>query len=263
MAETKIEWTARHLPDGRVIPGFTFNPWKGCTHAGPDCLNCYAENLMDTRWGQVEWGPKGERKRTTAAYWKQPHKWNKLAASDGIKRLVFCASLADVLDDHPSIDPTWRRDLFEVIAQTPDLIWLMLTKRPQNFWNLIPLDRLPSNVWFGTSAGTQKMAEKRIPHLVEIPAAKHFLSLEPLLERVDLDLPHWQGTLWPNQIDWVIAGGESGPNARPMDVAWAYSIRDQCRKADTPFFMKQMGGVKRPFPSIPADLDIKEFPEIG
>ena len=141
----------------------------------------------------------------------------------------------------------------------------------------------PRNVWAGTTVEDQERADERIPHLLKIPARVRFLSCEPLLGPVDLD--RWvdgvsdDGSLKPltgyasgdgcyvpwtdkaHRIHWVICGGESGPKARPMHPDWARSLRDQSKEAGVAFFMKQMGGTRKPFPNIPDDLDVRQFPE--
>lgn len=223
MKYSKIEWTHH-----------TFNPWIGCTKVSAACDHCYAENLMDHRLGRVQWGPHGERKRTSAANWKQPLSWNRAAQKAGDRHRVFCASLADVFDNQ--VPQEWRRDLFDLIDATPSLDWLLLTKRPQNIRRMMPAvnsDPVRPNVWLGTTVENQVEAERRIPVLLEIPARIHFLSCEPLLGPVDIPLL--------SRIDWIICGGESGANARPMNPNWARSLRDQCVDKQIPFFFKQWG----------------------
>ncbi len=233
MAEnSKIEWTDH-----------TFNAWTGCTKVSPACDHCYAESWAK-RSGIVQWG-NHPRRRTSESYWKQPIKWNRLAKRDGVRRKVFCCSLADVFDNQ--VDPQWRIDLFRLIGITPHLDWLLLTKRPQNIAKMLPsdyvlADKPPHNVWLGTTVENQEEANLRIPHLLAIPAKIKFLSCEPLLgpirfqdvpgfNRVSLSLRNW----------WVIGGGESGPNARPPMIEWARSLRDQCAIPGIPFFWKQWG----------------------
>lgn len=244
MKDSKIEWTHH-----------TFNPWIGCTRVSPGCVNCYAETMMDKRYRKVKWGPQGERKRTSADYWKQPLKWNREAAADGERRRVFCASLADVFEDktdqRQEMDE-WRKNLFDLIYETPSLDWLLLTKRPENVQKMVPwmfhhpdFFGWPANVWIGTSVEDQERADKRIPELLKIPAAVRFLSVEPLLATVDLR-PYLQ-MQWLGfgeeqaMVDWVIVGGESGHDARPMHPDWARSVRDQCQEAGVPFLFKQWG----------------------
>ncbi len=221
-ANTKIEW-AHH----------TFNPWVGCTAVSPACDHCYAENWAK-RTGQAHlW--KGDRRRTSETNWRQPLKWNRQAEVDGTRCRVFCASLADVFDNQ--VSQIWRSDLFALIEDTPHLDWLLLTKRPQNIQKMIwpKWDaRLPRNIWLGTTAENQQEANRRIPHLLETPAAVRFISAEPLLGAIEFEP-------WLDRIDWIIVGGESGPGARPMHPDWARSIRDQCAAAGTAFFFKQWG----------------------
>lgn len=255
---SKIEWTDH-----------TFNPWIGCTKVSAACDNCYAET-WDKRFNGERWGAHAARTRTSAANWRKPLAWDRQAAAEGVRRRVFCASLADVFDNHKSIDPEWRADLWELIQETQNLDWLLLTKRPQNIKKFLPDEwdggvwGWPwSNVWLGTTVENQEEADRRIPHLLSVPAVVHFVSCEPLLGQ--LDLTPW---LWGREkpcggcpkdvdcecgfkprrefsdetsLDWVICGGESGRNARPMHPDWARSLRDQCRDAGVAFFMKQWG----------------------
>lgn len=241
MENSKIEWTDH-----------TWNPWIGCTKVSPGCQHCYAEALMDGRFGRVQWGPQGTRVRTSAANWRKPLQWNKRAEEEGVRYRVFCASLADVFERKGSQRKEmaeWRHDLFAMIEQTPNLDWLLLTKRPENVNDMIFQEWqtfLPSNVWIGTSVENQEQADKRIPELLSIPAAVRFLSVEPLLGPVSIAEYYQEegkGTysLWIDYLDWVIVGGESGPNARPMHPDWVRSIRDQCQAADVPFLFKQWG----------------------
>ena len=120
---SKIEWC-----------NHTFNPWIGCQKVSPGCDHCYAEAMMDHRYGRVKWGPHGERKRTSPANWKNPLRWAKQA--NGRRPRVFCASLADWLDNRVPRD--WRSDLGRLIEATPELDWLLLTKRPENHEKLAP-----------------------------------------------------------------------------------------------------------------------------
>ena len=243
---SKIEWTDH-----------TFNPWIGCTKVSDGCKHCYAETLMDKRYGRVQWGPQGTRVRTSAANWRKPVQWNKQAAAEGRRYKVFCASLADVFEDRPEL-VEWRRELLDLIIRTPRLDWLILTKRPENVNRMIEQAtgfseasmwfHAAPHVWIGTSVENQETADKRIPHLLQIPARVRFLSMEPLLGPVDLNLGNWHTSPaecpawydWCNcSIDWVIVGGESGHNARPMHPDWARSLRDQCVAAGVPVFFKQ------------------------
>jgi len=262
MENSKIEWTDH-----------TFNPWIGCTKVSTGCKNCYAEALMDKRLSRAKWGPQGTRVRTTEQYWKKPLAWNRQAEKSGVRQRVFCASLADVFEDHPAqreeMD-SWRRELFHLIVATPHLDWLLLTKRPELVNSTI--ERVTgfseasmwfhtASVWIGTSVENQEQADQRIPKLLKVPATVRFLSMEPLLDFVDLTHviyenivqidalrglvgfpdPHekFDDQSWP--LDWVIVGGESGRHARPMHHEWVRSIRDQCYGAGVPFHFKQWG----------------------
>jgi protein gp37 len=264
---TKIEW-ADH----------TFNPWIGCTKVGPGCDNCYAKADFEDRRHRVVWGAGHARIRTKT--WGDPVRWNKQAdaffAVHGRRQRVFCASLADVFDNE--VDPLWRADLFWLIKQTPNLDWLLLTKRignarlmmcdaistidPMAEW-VMPL----SNIWLGATIVNQEEADRDIPKLLEVPATKRFLSIEPLLGPVNLDAAFMPCENWGDDIvmdpetgayeccrkcdytgisnemgiDWVIVGGESGHNARPMHPDWVRGLRDQCQTAGVPFLFKQWG----------------------
>lgn len=267
---TKIEWCDH-----------TFNPWEGCQKVSPGCDNCYAE-ARNTRFGggtAINWGPGAPRRRTSAANWALPKRWNAQAdafmAQHGHRQRVFCASLADVFDN--SVPVQWRRDLFDLIAATPNLDWLLLTKRIGNARSLYSeayLDSArawPDNVWIGATIVNQAEADRDIPKLLAVPTRVRFLSMEPLLGPVDLTKLMNPGPLHQRgafinalsggtygevpatgerlrithspikHIDWVIVGGESGPNSRPMHPDWARSLRDQCEAAGVPFLFKQWG----------------------
>lgn len=243
---TKIAWTSTRLPDGTLIPGHTFNPWIGCFKVSPGCDHCYAETQAK-RYKWDVWGPPvhprtGEiythRRKTSESYWKQPFKWEKQAVAEGTRHRVFCASMADVFEDHPEVEP-WRAELWPIIRQTPHLDWQLLTKRPENIPNMVPwVAAAWPNVWLGASVENQKYAEERIPALLRTPAVVHFLSCEPLLGPI-VFLPHLL-----TRIDWIITGGESGPGYRPMDPEWARDIRDQCEEWGVAYFHKQNGGMR-------------------
>lgn len=235
MAETTIEWTHRHLPDGVVIPGYTFNIVWGCVKKSEACRDCYALAFAH-RMGLDLWGPDKPRKTFGMSYWQRPLLWNRQAQHTGHRRSVFCSSMADTFEDHPTVEQE-RAKLWPLIAQTPWLNWLLLTKRPENILHMAPWQQgfWPDNVWVGTSMETQRRAEERIPALLEVPAVVRFLSCEPLLSPLDL-------RPWLPCLQWVIAGGESGPRARPMALAWVTDLREQCESSGVPFFFKQWGG---------------------
>lgn len=228
--DSKIEWTHH-----------TFNPWWGCVKVSPGCKHCYAETFAK-RIGQNVWGIKAHRRELSDSYWRQPAAWNEEAARSGARARVFCASMADVFEDRRDLDGK-RARLWEVIAQTPMLDWLLLTKRPQNIQRLAPYGKdWPANIWLGTTAESQRWLEKRMKFLSVIPAKVLFLSCEPLLG--SLDFSQWSTSSRsrkPRMADWVIAGGESGHHARPMNPEWLESIRDQCVEMGVRFHFKQWG----------------------
>jgi len=280
---TKIEWADS-----------TFNPWIGCTKVSPACYNCYAETLMDSRMHKVKWGAGQPRVRTGVKNWNLPLRWNREPFAgcnecgwrgvpvkkaeynfrhcgacghinlSPVRRRVFCASLADVFDNE--VPGEWRRDLFALIEATPNLDWLLLTKRIGNAHKMAlaanwPLP-WPRNVWLGATVVNQEEADRDIPKLLAVPAAKRFLSIEPMLSAIDLtriDVCNGDAEIYPltgttecvnddgeptddvPKLDWVIVGGESGPGARPMHPDWVCGIRDQCSAAGVPFLFKQHG----------------------
>ena len=254
-ADSKIEWTHH-----------TFNPWRGCAKVSPGCAHCYAEAMAKRTGIHGTWGPEGERVVSSDAYWAQPLRWDRAAAKAGERRRVFCASMADVFEARDDLHEP-RSRLFSLILATPHLDWLLLTKRPENVEIIAPeswMDGFPKNVWLGTTVEDQQRADERIPHLLAVPAAVRFLSVEPLLGPVDIEpylphgcrgcnhpgnlLPAWNehgrcsecdGTGQEPAIDWVIVGGESGPGARPCDVAWIRDVVRQCREAGVAVFLKQ------------------------
>lgn len=229
MAEnSKIEWCTH-----------TFNPVIGCTRVSPGCDNCYAE-AMAARYDWHDWGSDTPRRVTSDANWGKPLRWNRMAAAAGERHRVFCASLADVFD------PKWpdgvRERLWELIAATPNLDWLLLTKRPNLVARFAPAawqeHGWPANIWLGFTAEDQEHYERRWPHIAAVPAAVRFVSYEPAVGPLgDLHL-HWETELLP---DWVIVGGESGPRARVMDPEWARQVLRQCHELDIAIFLKQWG----------------------
>jgi protein gp37 len=254
-AGTNIEWCDH-----------TFNPIWGCTKVSPGCTNCYAAAFAH-RLGLDVWGPGGPRRQFKQEHWDEPLRWNAVAEKAGLRQRVFCASMADVFEDHP-IWELERPRLFSLIAKTPSLDWLLLTKRPENIRRFLPdpivhgvspavyrerpivgwigegdlasrraYTMIWPNVWLGTTVEDQQRADERLPHLLAVPSVVRFVSCEPLLERVDLS--PW---LKARALHWVIAGGESGHGARPFDVRWAQELRADC-EGRAAFFMKQMGSV--------------------
>lgn len=280
---TKVEW-ATH----------SFNAWIGCTKVSPACAHCYAEVNTATRTRGVKWGAGQARYRTAPDNWKKPLQWNKraicancgfaeLLGSDDCRQCgvpfknptrprVFCSSLSDWLDDD-GVPTEWRVNLLETIHATPNLDWLLLSKRPENWERLVTeafefamkngdadnarqmsfTDWLggwvhahvaPANVWIGTTVENQQYANERLPELLKIPARVRFVSCEPLLGPVDLSIWMVSGYTEPphdDVVSWVIAGGESGHHARPSHPNWFRALRDQCEKFGAAFFFKQWG----------------------
>lgn len=268
-AQTKIPWTDS-----------TFNPWLGCSHVSPGCDHCYAESMNRLYgWNGGTWGSNAPRKVTADANWRVPITWNREAelgfqGKSGPRRLVFGGDLCDLFD--AGGPATARNDFWALVRDTPHLIWQLLTKRPQNFRRFLPSDwgNGYDNVWLGVTVDDRKHGYRRVDRLRETPARMRFLSCEPLLEDVgDVDL---------RGIHWVIVGGESGPKARPFDLAWARSLKANCASSGVAFFFKQLGrvpqdhgkrfSVARPQPNgkrdlhgvcrynFPADLDVQNWP---
>lgn len=234
--QTAISWTDH-----------TFNPWWGCVKVSPACDHCYAETFAK-RIGQSVWGKDAPRRFFGEGHWQEPVRWNRAAAKAGVRRRVFCASMADVFEDRPELEDA-RGRLFGLIEATRMLDWQLLTKRPENIARLIPADWrdvMPPNVWLGTTVEDQKFADIRISRLLHNAwnARVRFLSIEPMLGPVDLGLPFTSVNplMVDRHVEWVICGGESGAHARAMLPEWARSLRDQCVNAGVPFHFKQWGG---------------------
>ncbi|WP_370878477.1 phage Gp37/Gp68 family protein [Pararhizobium capsulatum] len=229
MAENSaISWTTH-----------TWNPWMGCTKVSPACDGCYAEALMDKRYGKVQWGPKGERVRTGGHTWNDPLRWQRQAEKNGTRPFVFCASLADIFDNQVPQD--WRGDAFAVMRKTPNLVYLLLTKRPQNIVKMADaVGGLPANAALGTTVEDQKRADINLPALqvakIETSPLFTFGSFEPLLGPIAIP-----AAFMP---DWVITGGETdqgGHMARPTHPEWFRSLRRQAGESGAAFHHKQNG----------------------
>jgi protein gp37 len=225
---TKIAWTHH-----------TFNPWIGCEKVSSACKHCYASVDTFARASRARglelWGKNAARHVTSDDNWKLPLRWNRAAEQAGERRRVFCASLADVFEDRADlVEP--RARLLSLIARCTGLDWMLLTKRPENMvrftregWGV----SWPSHVWAGATVEDNESLD-RISHLQGVPASVRFLSVEPLLERIDLSR-RLEG------IHLCIVGGESGSKARPFLLNWADEIRNACSKTGTAFFFKQAG----------------------
>lgn len=229
--ETKIEWCDH-----------TFNPWIGCTRVSPGCQNCYAERQNGFyKWNGGTWGPGAPRQVTSDANWAKLQQWNRKAAKDGVRRRVFCASLADVFDCEAPAGA--REKLFTILEVCQNLEFLLLTKRPENWLAMLPGSWLlswPANVRLGFTAENQEWFEKRLEHAVILRSRfivpKVFVSYEPAIGELSIASPRAR-----LNIDWLICGGESGPHARPMQPEWARLVRNQCQAAGISFFFKQWG----------------------
>jgi protein gp37 len=244
---SKIEWTHH-----------TFNPWWGCVKISPACEHCYAET-WSKRLGLKLWGDGQDQRRFFSDdHWRQPLRWNAEALAAGERRRVFCASMADVFEKRGELNP-WRSRLWPVIAATPALDWLLLTKRIGNVRKMVPKSWLagawPANAMLGITVVNPLEWARDVPKLRALPAPVRFISAEPLI--ADLGAVDLQG------IHWLIAGGESGHHARPMQPAWARTLREQCDAAGVQFFMKQMGGARdkrAALADLPEDLRVRDFP---
>lgn len=263
----------------------TMNPVEGCVKVSPGCLHCYAEERNKRFHAGSNWGPNSRRLQRSDAYWKQPYKWNEQAKRAGERHRVFCASLADVMEDHEDwIEPRFM--LYEMIQRTPWLDYLFLTKRPENFHRFLPWKRNEEpwpNVWLGVTAENNEQLRIRAPLLLTTPATIRFLSMEPLLEEIEIPREWLQPfheidpRLKPTaKIDWVIVGGESGSKARHTPLRWFRRVHAQCLSTNTPFFMKQLGSktdeIELGFVQLkhkkggdpdewPEDLRAREFPQ--
>ena len=233
----------------------TFNPVVGCSKVSPACDNCYAE-AWAKRSGLVKWG-NNPRRRTSAAKWKEPFKWQRQAdeffEKHGRDRFVFGGSLCDPFDNKWGAQ--WRTDYMEVIDATDRLVWILLTKRPQNIKRFQPefWDRIKDRIIIGITAENQEYLLQRWPVLAAVDVGRRMISYEPALGAIDLeeailagpggrhrddDLLHSHHPL----PDWLIAGGESGPRARPPQAEWFRDARSQCKYFGIPFHFKQWGG---------------------
>lgn len=222
-ARSGIEWTE-----------VTWNPVTGCDRVSAGCDNCYALALAKRlkAMGADKYQNDGSDITSGPGFGvtihppalKQPYTWKS-------PKVVFVNSMSDLF--HAKVPLSFVQDIFDVIADTPQHTYQALTKRSHRMARVAGRLQWPSNLWMGVSV-EDETAVDRIDHLRQVPAAVRFLSCEPLIGSV--------GSLDLDGIGWVIAGGESGPNHRPMDPSWVESIRDQCVEADVPFFFKQWGG---------------------
>ena len=228
----------------------TFNIAIGCEKCSEGCANCYAERDMENpKYGsrfKGAWGPERFRYTLSDGYWKKPLTWQRKAAKEGRRIRVFASSLCDVFEQHALID-SQRARLFDLVQQTPNLDWLLLTKRIERaaaLWPWKSQDEAPRNLWIGTTVENQARAIQRLPWLLRIPAWRRFLSCEPLLGSIDLLYSGFNGADSFGTIPglhWIIAGGETGNAARLTNPNWVRFLLDQANLAGIPFHFKQWG----------------------
>lgn len=219
----------------------TINWWIGCTKVSPACDGCYAEAMMDHRYGRVTWGRPGQRatySRTAPTTWNEPLRWARKAEVAGTRPFVFSSSLSDIFDNQ--VPAEWRRDAFEIMRRTPRLVYLLLTKRPQL---IVDLSReaggLPPNAAIGTTAEDDKRFDMNVSSLRKakrlLDPLFAFVSCEPMLGPIYSPI---------HDLDWIITGGETdqgGHRARPWHPDWVRTLRDQAARAGIPFHHKQNG----------------------
>lgn len=267
-ANSKIQWTDH-----------TFNSWEGCSKVAPECKNCYAEVLVDKRFGRAKWGAGQPRRRTSESTWRQPLRWNKTAictqcrqpeliGSDDCRTCgrnfstenrrrprVFCLSLGDWLDEE--VPAEWLADLLSLIRRMSNLDWQLLTKRPQN-WKVRMAEVMKHLVETGGSDdGSQELFLWCEAWLYNAdPPSNVWIGVSAGADqRAALDIPakvHFlscepmlkpldHNFLPTQEFDWIIFGGESGKNARPCDVGWIRDGVKFCRRNDIAPFVKQLG----------------------
>ncbi len=290
----KVSLLKGTLPVGYMLPGFTHNPWIGCQKVSRACRKCFAESLVSGRMGYnpesaapkrrlTLWGTHkaSTRMRTSPENRKKPTRWNRIAGEFGVRFKVFCGSLMDVGEDHPDVRE-WRKELFADIDATPNLDWLLLTKRPHilaSEWPTQWRTTAPRNVWAGATVEDQECADERVEPLLSINAIVHWLSLEPLAGHVNLDPPQCpycreDGDVqrietekdvhewcircdseavfgnWLNPIasatqpgiNWGVCGGETGPGHETMELDAMLELHQQFSGDGVPFFCKQDSG---------------------
>lgn len=236
MSKTSIEWS-----------DFSWNPVRGtkgrhhCVRISEGCKNCYAAT-MNHRFGGPDYVKGADVPRLDEEALLHPLKWKRA-------RRIFVCSMTDLFMEEHGVNAIFN--VFAIMARCPQHTFQVLTKRASRMRQVLSdLKPLP-NVWLGVSAENQERADERIPDLLATPAAVRFVSAEPLLGPIRLDRPIStpDGSVWDamarGALSWVIAGGESGPGARPCAVSWIRSIKDQCQAAEVPVFVKQLGAKPR------------------
>ncbi len=238
---SKISWTHH-----------TFNPWWGCEKISEGCANCYADSLS-SRYGFDVWG-KGKPRRTFGAtHWAEPLRWNRKAESARTRARVFCGSMCDWLEQHPTMNAQ-RPKLWSLIRQTPCLDWLLLTKRPERLAETLPNDWGTGypNVWLGVTAESDSYTDRFNRYLAPLPATVRFVSCEPALGPITR-------LNWP-RLDWLIYGAESGAHYRPHNVQWARDVKARCSEHGIAFFYKQGNGVRAGQDTLLDGELVQQFP---
>ena len=243
MANTAIQWADK-----------VWNPVSGCSKVSAGCANCYAETYAHRFWGDRKFTDVQchEDRLDQPLHWKKP-------------RRIFVNSMSDLF--HEDVPDKFIGAVWDAMVECPEHTFLILTKRPARMqyycalWaaaGSIPHD----HIHLGVSVEDQATADERIPLLLQTPAAVRFVSIEPMLESVEMHFQGWLGHSWnrDRRVDWVICGGESGPGCRHFDPDWARKVLSDCRTAEIPFFFKQMSGLHPKQVAIPEDLQIQEFP---
>ena len=256
MENSAISWTDH-----------TFNPWIGCAKVSPGCLHCYAEaqarKLQAAHGTGPLWGDRANRHTTSVEYWRRPNAWSKAARKAGVSKLVFCASMADIFDDHPVAAAT-RPRLFELIDATRctdrsvgGLHWLLLSKRIESAAAMLAANWGEgwSGVWLGVTIEGPEQAW-RADVLRQIPAAVRFISYEPAIGPL-------AGAVDLSGIAWLIAGGESGPRRRPDSIDWFRDIRDACAAAGTKFHFKQRAAIHPGHSPFIDGVQHHEWPDVA
>lgn len=223
--KTAISWTER-----------TWNPWQGCTKVSPGCAHCYMFRDKE-RFGQ----DPTVVVRSSPPTFRLPLRWKEPA-------LVFTCSWSDWFHEGADV---WRGEAWDIVKRSPHLTFQILTKRPERIADHLPTDwgKGYQNVWLGTSVENQRWTS-RIPILLDVPAAVHWISAEPLLGPLDLQkvygdaMDETHGVPVLSRLNWVVVGGESGAEHRPMNLDWARKVRDDCVKWGVGFHFKQVGGVR-------------------
>lgn len=243
--KTKIEWCDT-----------TWSPVTGCTPISDGCKNCYAKRMAHRLSNNEKVHNRERYNDFLVNYWPErmryPAHWTK-------PRKIFVCSMGDLF--HTNVRHDWIRKIISRTVRDPQHIYIFLTKRPERMKHIMIgfEDVIQNNIWCGITCENQQTADERMPVLLETPAAVRFVSVEPMLDKIDLSgLPgflDFSCTTEPKHIDWVICGAETGPNKRPMENEWARHLRDQCKSADVPFFFKKATG------ETPDDLKIYEFPK--